>query len=161
MTGFIDLTRKVGAPPSAVFGVLADGWLYASWSVGAVRITDVDPRWPEAGSRIWHSVGLWPLLIPQVTEVLQVEHGHRVLLRPRRWPFGDVEVSIEPDARPGGGSLVLLRFHPARSPAGRLLQRLISRPRGRESLARLTALAEARSQPGKPGTDGAWEVRAS
>ncbi len=29
--------------------MLSDGWLYASWVVGASRVRDVDPRWPSPG----------------------------------------------------------------------------------------------------------------
>ena len=53
----------VRATPADVFAVLADGWLYPSWVVGASRVRGVDGTWPQPGSRIHHSVGVWPLLI--------------------------------------------------------------------------------------------------
>ena len=37
------VTRTVDAPAEAVWAVLADGWLYASWVVGASRVREVDP----------------------------------------------------------------------------------------------------------------------
>ena len=49
--------------------MLADGWSYATWVVGAARVRDVDPGWPATGSRVHHSVGLWPLLIQDFTLV--------------------------------------------------------------------------------------------
>ncbi len=36
--------RDVAAPAAAVWGVLADGWLYANWVVGASRVRSVDPH---------------------------------------------------------------------------------------------------------------------
>ena len=38
--------RTMSCPPESVFAVLADGWLYPSWVVGASRMRDVDPAWP-------------------------------------------------------------------------------------------------------------------
>ena len=57
--------------PAAVFAVLADGWLYPTWVVGASRMRDVDDRWPEPGSRLHHSVGAWPALLDDITESLE------------------------------------------------------------------------------------------
>ena len=52
--------------------MLSDGWLYALWVVGAARMRDVDEGWPAVGTRLHHSVGTWPLLIDDTTEVLEV-----------------------------------------------------------------------------------------
>ena len=46
--------------PEDVWNVLADGWLYGLWVVGASRIRGVDRSWPSPDSRIHHSVGSWP-----------------------------------------------------------------------------------------------------
>ena len=43
------VTRRVHAPADDVWSVLADGWRYANWVVGASRIREVDPQWPEPG----------------------------------------------------------------------------------------------------------------
>ena len=40
--GVITVTRDVDAPGQAVWDVLADGWSYATWVVGASRVRDVD-----------------------------------------------------------------------------------------------------------------------
>ena len=71
------VSRTVNAPPDAVWSVLADGWMYGMWVVGASRIREVDPNWPQPGSRIHHSVGLWPALINDHTEVLSATVGQR------------------------------------------------------------------------------------
>ncbi len=43
------VARRIEAPPGAVWAVLADGWLYATWVVGASRVRDV---FPDAGEPV-------------------------------------------------------------------------------------------------------------
>lgn len=65
---------------------------------------DVDESWPEKGSRLHHSVGLWPLLINDHTEVLNLMAGKSISLRARAWPLGEAQVDIRLTAvgrRPG------------------------------------------------------------
>ena len=81
-------TRVLDCSPQDVFDVLADGWTYANWVVGAARIRDVDPEWPAVGSKIHHSVGMWPLLISDNTEVDHVDPPHQLRLKVRLWPTG-------------------------------------------------------------------------
>ena len=81
-------------PPSAVWAVLADGWLYPVWVVGAARMREVDEHWPAVGARLHHSVGIWPLLIDDNTEVLESEPEQLLRLRTRGWPAGEAEVVI-------------------------------------------------------------------
>lgn len=84
----------IRATPERVWDVLADGWLYPLWVVGAVRMRRVDPGWPDVGTRIHHSVGLWPLLINDHTEVLEVREGEFLRLRARAWPARAAEIMI-------------------------------------------------------------------
>ena len=42
-------TRTVNTTPDQVWDVLADGWLYPLWVVGATRMRDVDQDWPAVG----------------------------------------------------------------------------------------------------------------
>lgn len=86
--------RLVAATPEKVWEVLADGWLYPLWVVGASRMREVDKNWPEVGSRLHHSVGTWPLLIDDDTEVLECVPGSLLRLRARGWPAGEAEVTI-------------------------------------------------------------------
>lgn len=86
--------RTVAATPDQVWTTLADGWLYPLWVVGAARVRAVDDRWPDQGSRIHHSVGVWPLLIDDHTEVLDVVPGRSIKFRARAWPVGEAEVTI-------------------------------------------------------------------
>ena len=66
------VTRTVLAVPDQVWGVLADGWLYPLWVVGASRMREVDDHWPAVGARLHHSVGAWPALIDDTTSVLEM-----------------------------------------------------------------------------------------
>lgn len=92
-------TRTIAATPDQVWDVLADGWLYPLWVVGASRIRDVADSWPAVGSRIHHSVGSWPMLIDDHTEVLESVPGRHIRLKARAWPVGEAEVliTVNPD----------------------------------------------------------------
>ena len=63
------VSRVFSSPAKDVWKVIADGWLYSGWVVGATRIRAVDAHWPEAGSRLHHSVGVWPLVIDDTSRV--------------------------------------------------------------------------------------------
>jgi uncharacterized protein YndB with AHSA1/START domain len=63
------ITRPVHAPAVVVWAVLADGWMYATWVVGASRTAGWtrDGRTPGAGSPLLRRVGA---VIDDHTEVL-------------------------------------------------------------------------------------------
>ncbi|MGC4111120.1 MAG: SRPBCC family protein [Nocardioides sp.] len=138
--------QDVDAPPDDVWRVLADGWLYPLWVVGATRMRQVDDAWPDPGSRLHHSVGVWPLVIDDDTEVLESVAGRMLRLRARVWPGGEAEVVIRIEDR-GAGSLVTIEEDVVAGPA-----RLVPQPlralaldfRNRETLRRLAWLAERR-----------------
>jgi hypothetical protein len=88
------VTRTVRADHKRVWEVLADGWKYPLFVVGAARMRAVDETWPDVGARLHHSVGLWPALIDDYTEVLAVDWGQRLVVRARAWPFGEARVEI-------------------------------------------------------------------
>jgi uncharacterized protein YndB with AHSA1/START domain len=139
------ISREVAAPPSAVWAVLADGWSYANWVVGAARVRDVDADWPAAGAKVHHSFGLWPLLIQDFTRVERVEDRSELVLTARGWPAGEahVHLSIRPD---GPDRSVVAITEDAVSGPGRLVpppvRHLLLGPRNRETLHRLALLAE-------------------
>ena len=87
-------TRTIDATPQQVWDVLADGWLYPLWVVGASRMREVDDGWPAVGTQLHHSVGSWPVLIDDTTEVLEASAGSTLVLRARAWPVGEAEVTI-------------------------------------------------------------------
>jgi len=142
--------RTIAAPAERVWDVLADGWSYATWVVGTARIRDVDETWPEPGSRIHHSVGLWPALLSDTTSVEACDTGRRLVLKARGWPLGEarVELDIEPD---GPQSCTVTMTEDAVAGPGSLPPRLVRQamilPRNSESLRRLAYLAEGSASP--------------
>jgi uncharacterized protein YndB with AHSA1/START domain len=142
----ISVSRKVDAPASAVWDVLSDGWLYPCWVVGAARMRDVDKDWPDKGSRMHHSVGNWPLLLDDKSEVLDAEPLRSLRLRAHGWPAGAAEVLIEIEEQ-GADCLVTIREDAVEGP-GTLVPRFARQatiaPRNREALQRLAYLAEGR-----------------
>ena len=138
--------RQVAATPEAVWDVLADGWLYPLWVVGATRMREVEPTWPAPGSRIFHSVGTWPLVVDDSTSVVACEPGRRLELRARAWPAGEATVVLEL-AAVDGGTRVRIHEDVASGP-GRLvpppLRHLQLGWRNTETLRRLALVAERR-----------------
>ena len=61
--------RVLNCRPEDVFAVLADGWVFPTWVVGASRMRDVDEAWPAEGSHLHHSFGVWPAVIDDKTTV--------------------------------------------------------------------------------------------
>ncbi len=124
--------------------MLQDGWTYPVWVVGATRMRDVDDDWPAPGTKLHHSFGVWPLVIDDSTEVVQIEPGHRLVLEARGWPVGKarVEITVKAD---GDGSVVSITEDVTGGPA-----LLVPEPvrvagidaRNRETLRRLAYLAE-------------------
>lgn len=143
----VTVERDVAAPAQAVWDVLADGWFYANWVVGASRIRDVEPAWPAEGARIHHSIGLWPGLINDHTEVLRSKEPSQLALRARGWPVGEAEVVITIEPR-GPAICKVTMTEDAVSGPGRLIPRparqLMIGPRNVEALLRLALLAEGR-----------------
>lgn len=144
---------RIPIPVDDVFAVLADGWLYALWVVGATHIRKVDTGWPEVGTRIHHSVGGWPLARSDTTTVRAANPPHHLELEARLWPAGAARISLDLIALGPGGTEVRMAERVSQGP-GRLLpglaQDLALFPRNRESLQRLAALAVGRS-PTTPG----------
>jgi uncharacterized protein YndB with AHSA1/START domain len=97
----IEVSRVVHASPQEVFAVLADGWTYPLWVVGATHMREVDPNWPAVGSRLHHSVGTWPLQIHDITQVRAAEPGQLLELHARAWPSGAARVRITLAPSPG------------------------------------------------------------
>jgi hypothetical protein len=139
-------TRVIRTTPERVWDVLADGWTYPLWVVGASRIRDVDASWPEKGSLIHHSVGVWPALIDDNTEVLDVDPQQHIRLRARGWPIGEAEVVIE--LGPSGAHTEVVIREDAVAGPGKLVPEpfkgLSLKWRNTETLRRLAYLAENR-----------------
>ena len=140
----IDVTERIAASPEQVWAVLATGWTYSGWVVGASHVRAVDPGWPEVGARVHHSVGPWPLVTNDATEVVGVEPGRMLELDARLWPFGAARVRLELSPADDSGTDVLMSEQVVRGPAAILpkaVQAVLLVPRNRESLSRLADLA--------------------
>ena len=141
-------SRAIAATPEQVWSVLADGWLYPLFVVGAARMREVDDTWPAVGSRLHHSVGTWPLLIDDTTEVLEVEEGRHIQLLARAWPAGQAHVDIT--VRPDGVSSVVTIEEQATAGPGALIPKPVQdaqlHVRNVETLRRLAFVVEGRAR---------------
>ena len=141
------VTHRMNATPDRVWDVLADGWLYPLWVVGATRMRSVDDGWPAAGTRLHHSAGVWPAVVNDETRVLEVEPGRSLRLRAAGWPLGEAEVviTLAPD---GTGTDVTIEENAASGP-GVLMPRIVQDPvlqwRNTETLRRLAFVVEGRA----------------
>jgi hypothetical protein len=140
----VTVTRAARCTPDAVLRVLADGWSYSTWVVGTARIRAVDPTWPEPGTRILHSVGMWPALLDDETVVRAWDPERSIELQARGWPAGEARVLIEvtPVAV---GCLIRITEDADKGPgtlAPRPLRSAVIRPRNVETLRRLALIAE-------------------
>jgi len=144
-------SKVIEATPDQVWDVLADGWLYPLWVVGATRMRDVEDEWPTVGSRLHHSAGVWPVVIDDDTEVLDVSPRTMMRLRARGWPLGEAEVviTVTPVETPVGAHTRVDIKEDAVSGPGTLLPKILRDPliklRNVESLRRLAFLAEGRA----------------
>ncbi|WP_027861880.1 SRPBCC family protein [Marmoricola sp. URHB0036] len=139
--------RVINTTPQRVWEVLADGWLYPLWVVGATRMRDVDEDWPAVGSRIHHSVGVWPAVLDDDTEITACEPLQKLSLRAKAWPFlGEADVTLDLSVQ-GAGTRVVMSEDAASGP-GKLVPKPVRAPgiqwRNTESLRRLAFLAERR-----------------
>ena len=141
------VTRSTTASSTAVWAVLADGWLYASWVVGASRVRDVDDTWPAKGSQIHHSFGMWPVVIDDETTVLTSVPGQTLVLQPKGWPAGEAMVDLRIRSTANGCELSIVEDAvkgPGTLAPKAIRQRLIAL-RNTEALRRLALIAEGRA----------------
>lgn len=146
-------SRIVTASPEQVWRVLSDGWLYPVWVVGATRMRDVDDAWPAVGSQLHHSVGIWPVVVDDTTEVLEVRAPEYLRLRARAWPGGEAEVELLLEPAEGGTRVTIVE-DVVKGPTALTPEPLRKLPllwRNRETLRRLAFIAERREPARSPG----------
>lgn len=151
--------RVMHCTPEDVFEVLADGWLYPSWVVGASRMRDVDENWPRAGARLHHSVGVWPMLINDETVAEEFDSPRAMVMRATGWPLGEARVTLHVKPR-GSHTIVRMQEEAIAGPARyvpRAIMDIMLQWRNAETLRRLAFLAEGRSsrRAGEPVTPSA------
>lgn len=139
-------TRRIACSPEELFEVLADGWLFPVWVVGASRMREVEATWPAEGSRLHHSFGVWPALLDDQTTVTEWDPPRRMAMRPSGWPIGEALVTL--DVRPHrDGCVVRLREKAVKGPGALLPGPLLDVPlhlRNVETLRRLAFIAEGK-----------------
>jgi hypothetical protein len=140
--------RTLTCGPEEVFAVLADGWVYPTWVVGASRMRKVDDHFPATGSQLHHSAGVWPALLDDTTSVMVWDPPRRMELQARGWPAGAAHVVIEV-REVAAGCEVTLAEDVVKGP-GVLVPRgaraALITWRNTESLRRLAYLAEGRAR---------------
>lgn len=144
LTKELTTIRDVSAARQAVWDVIANGWTYTQWVVGNSRTRAVDSNWPEPGSAIKHSVGVWPLVINDKTEVESCTPGEELVLKARVGLFGAARITLRLSDIPDGCRIEMIEV-PVTGPASLLPDRMALAavyPRNRECLWRLAALAE-------------------
>jgi hypothetical protein len=127
---------------------MADGWTYSQWVVGNSRMRAVSPDWPNVGSTIDHSVGVWPLLLDDHTVVEDCLPLERLVLLAKGRPFGKARITLRLFDIDGGGCRIQMAEVPVGAPMGWVPKRLAlaaAMPRNRECTWRLAAIAERRS----------------
>ena len=143
------VTAHIDVAPSEVYSVLANGWYYSGWVVGTSHMQAVEETWPAAGSRLFHSSGVWPAVLTDETRVEELVPNERLVMTARGRPFGEVRIEMTLKSE-GRGTRVTLTETPIKGPVSWLQNRLadaVLRRRNVESLARLAAMSEGRTTP--------------
>ncbi|MBF6339566.1 SRPBCC family protein [Nocardia abscessus] len=139
----------VPTTPEQVFAVLADGWLFSTWVVGATHIRDVDDDWPAVGTRLHYSVGVWPFTADDTTQVISVEPPHMLELEAKLSPLGSAWIRLELVETASGETEIRMYEH-AKKGLGTMvpnvLQEILLVPRNKESLSRLADTAVGRAR---------------
>jgi len=137
--------RDVAAPAAAVWGVLADGWLYANWVVGASRVRSVDLTWPDVGACLQHSFGVWPAVISDESRCVVADPDRRLVIQAKGWPLGEARVEIQIEAT-GAETCQVVMVEDAVKGPGTLVPRVVRQSliaaRNREAVRRLALIAE-------------------
>lgn len=145
MTSRVERTFAMSA--DQIWDVLSDGWLFTNWVVGASRIRAVDRAWPELGSAVHHSVGVWPVVIDDATTVIASTPGRLLELRARAWPAGEARVTVT--LTPSGDQTLVemcerVTGGPFRAAPSAMIDPVVSW-RNRECLTRLEFLVRGRT----------------
>lgn len=143
------VVRRFRADADSVFRVLADGWLYACWVVGASRCRAVDRAFPEPGSALHHSFGAWPFVVNDATTVEEWDPPHRMVIVARGKLLGAARAELRVSPR-SSGCVVRMTERPVEGPTtlvpSALMQPLIYL-RNVEALRRLDYLAAGNAAP--------------
>ncbi|AFM17741.1 Polyketide cyclase / dehydrase and lipid transport [Mycolicibacterium chubuense NBB4] len=147
-TSSLTVERESTASRQRVWDVIADGWTYSQWVVGNSRMRAVDPRWPEPGSVIHHSIGVWPVVINDSTRVESCDPGREIVLIAKGRPVGTARITLRLHDLDNGGCRIEMAEVAVSPPMSWLPHQVTLAavfPRNRETLWRLAAVAERRA----------------
>src|SRR3954470_25001391 len=147
----LTVKRDTTATRQQVWNVIADGWTYSQWVVGNSRMRAVDPQWPAPGSTIRHSIGIWPLVIDDLTVSEACTPLEELVMLAKGRPFGAARITMRLFDIEGGGCRIEMAEVPVGAPLGWVPNRLAlaaAIPRNRECTWRLAAIAERRTSDG-------------
>lgn len=99
--------KIVHAPVEALFAVLCDPSSYQHFVVGTKRVRRFDPRWPEPGTTLHHTVGVGPLALRDKTDAIEAIPPTHLVTRPHIRPFVITESRFELE-RQGDNALLRL-----------------------------------------------------
>jgi hypothetical protein len=140
--------RRFACTPEEVFTALADPWVFPTWVVGASRMRGADGHFPDPGSRLHHSIGIWPLVLNDETSVEVWDPPRRFQIEAKTRPVGTERVVIEVQPR-GSGCVVRMEEEAITGIAARI-PKAIADPilwvRNREALRRLEWVARGISR---------------
>jgi hypothetical protein len=145
----LTVVRDMAATRQQVWNVIADGWTYSQWVVGNTRMRAVDPSWPAPGATIHHTIGIWPVVLNDETEVESSTPPEELVLLAKSRPFGAARITLRLRDTEEGCCVAMAEV-PAGGPLNWVPRRLAlaaAYPRNRECLTRLAALAERRAEP--------------
>ena len=98
----LTVERDIAATRQQVWNVIADGWTYSQWVVGNTRMRAVDPRWPAPGATIHHTIGIWPVVLNDETEVESSTPLEELVLLAKGRPFGGARITLRLSDTEGG-----------------------------------------------------------
>jgi uncharacterized protein YndB with AHSA1/START domain len=139
--------KRLQSAPSDVWAALIEPTTYPRWLVGAKRIREVSPSWPDPESWFEHVVGFGPVQVADRTTVRAVDPPTILELLVRARPFLTATVRFEVRSRPVGCVLRMTEtpegiYKIVSAVAGPLLRR-----RNERSLNRLAAVVDERTDP--------------
>jgi hypothetical protein len=140
-------TTTVKASIQTVWQILADGWSYEKWVVGAESIRDVDKSWPQNNSKLYHRVSAGPAKSSDSTKVINCIPQKHLELEGRARPYGVARIIFDLRER-GNETEISVSERVVKGPGALLpntLQDLALKPRNARTLDKLSKLAESRS----------------
>jgi hypothetical protein len=145
----LTVTRETTASRQQVWNVIAEGWTYSQWVVGNTRMRAVAPNWPAPGSKIHHTLGIWPVVLNDESEVESCTPLEELVLLAKGRPFGGARITLRLSDTHNGSRIEMAEV-PVGGPLNWVPRRLAlaaAWPRNRECLRRLASLAERREEP--------------